>query len=209
MIFDALKRLITAIVLLTTLALIYFFFTPLLLSICFLLILAIIISLELPRIGSLFLAPIYPTFSFFLLIILNHSPTERPLLIAIFVITWSFDTGSYLFGTIFGKIKIIPKLSPKKTLEGLIGGTAVSLCVSYLAFTAIGLRADPLFFIFFIILANIFAFMGDMLVSFLKRRAGVKDTGSLLPAHGGFLDRFDGIIPVTILVYLTRVMLLD
>lgn len=118
------------------------------------------------------------------------------LLIWVFIVTWSTDIGAYFAGRSFGKRKLAPSISPNKTVEGLYGGiAAATLCGGAWAL-ARGL-GHPL-----LILAPIFAVSaqgGDLFESAMKRRAGVKDSGSWLPGHGGALDRLDGLVPVAVL----------
>ena len=118
------------------------------------------------------------------------------LLIWSFIVTWSTDIGAYFAGRRFGKRKLAPAISPNKTVEGLYGGiAAASLFGGAFAFaTGLGL---PL-----LALAPVLAVAaqaGDLFESGMKRRAGVKDSGALLPGHGGALDRLDGLVPVAVL----------
>ena len=100
-----------------------------------------------------------------------------------------FDTFAYIIGSNFGKTFLTKKISPNKTLEGLVGGLFSSIIFGSL----IGLSLVPknYWIIFIFILGGLFAFLGDLLISFFKRQAGVKDTGTILPGHGGILDRID------------------
>jgi phosphatidate cytidylyltransferase len=118
------------------------------------------------------------------------------LLIWVFAVTWSTDIGAYFAGRRFGRRKLAPSISPNKTHEGLYGGmAAATLCGGAWALAAgLGnalLAFPPLF--------AIAAQMGDLFESWMKRRAGVKDSGSWLPGHGGVLDRLDGLVPVAVL----------
>ena len=112
------------------------------------------------------------------------------ILLSIFVIIWISDTGAYCAGTLFGKHKLIPRISPKKTIEGLAGGVILALISSY----PIYLLSQTFTFQQWIIIATIcviFANFGDLAESLIKRNAGVKDSGTIMPGHGGILDRFD------------------
>jgi phosphatidate cytidylyltransferase len=118
------------------------------------------------------------------------------LLLWAFIVTWSTDIGAYFAGRRFGRRKLAPAISPGKTVEGLYGGIAAAalLGAAWVFATHLG---KPL-----LALAPIFALAaqgGDLFESALKRRAGVKDSGSLLPGHGGMLDRLDGLVPVAVL----------
>ena len=99
-----------------------------------------------------------------------------------------FDTFAYIVGSNFGRTKIAKKISPNKTYEGLIAGIISSVIYGYLV--CIFLNLDLLIIPCFVI-GCLFAFLGDLLISYFKRRSGIKDTGSLLPGHGGVLDRLD------------------
>ena len=99
-----------------------------------------------------------------------------------------FDTFAYIVGSNFGRTKIAKEISPNKTYEGLIAGIISSVIYGYLVCTF--LNMDLLIILCFII-GCLFAFLGDLLISYFKRRSGIKDTGSLLPGHGGVLDRLD------------------
>ena len=99
-----------------------------------------------------------------------------------------FDTFAYIVGSNFGRTKIAKEISPNKTYEGLVAGTISSVIYGYLVciFLNIDLLIIPCF-----VIGCLFAFLGDLLISYFKRRSGIKDTGSLLPGHGGVLDRLD------------------
>ena len=118
------------------------------------------------------------------------------LLIWTFIVTWSTDIGAYFAGRRFGKRKLAPSISPNKTVEGLWGGmAAATLCGGVWVLTT-GLGLALLAFSPFLAVA---AQMGDLFESGMKRRAGVKDSGTWLPGHGGVLDRLDGLVPVAVL----------
>jgi phosphatidate cytidylyltransferase len=123
------------------------------------------------------------------------------LLLWVFLVTWSTDIGAYFVGRAIGKRKLAPSISPGKTVEGLVGGMAVAAVVGGAFALATGL-GKPL-----LILAPLFALAaqaGDLFESGIKRRAGVKDSGTWLPGHGGVLDRLDGLVPVAVLTALAQ-----
>jgi len=118
------------------------------------------------------------------------------LLVWAFIVTWSTDIGAYFAGRRFGRRKLAPTISPGKTIEGLYGGFAAAALLGGAWAWATGL-GRPL-----LLLAPLFAIAaqgGDLFESWMKRRAGIKDSGSLLPGHGGVLDRLDGLVPVAVL----------
>lgn len=119
-----------------------------------------------------------------------------------FLIThWLVDTGAYFIGKKWGKTRLCPNVSPKKSVEGAVGGVVVAaaglIVFRSLAFPNLG------FFSLIIVAFGIgsLAQVGDLFESFLKRAAGVKDSGALLPGHGGVLDRFDGVVFTLPLMY--------
>jgi phosphatidate cytidylyltransferase len=118
------------------------------------------------------------------------------LLVWAFIVTWSTDIGAYFAGRRFGRRKLAPSISPGKTIEGLCGGivAATLLGGAWALATGLGLAL--------LALAPLFAIAaqaGDLFESWMKRRAGVKDSGAWLPGHGGVLDRLDGLVPVAVL----------
>jgi phosphatidate cytidylyltransferase len=151
-----------------------------------------------------FTMPWYPILPFGLLIYMNHDLCYRNLIYYMFVIVFAFDGTAYLVGKLLGVHKIIPKISPGKTVEGCIGGLLGALVTFWFAISTdrVGL---PLSFIFLLVLITCsLAFVGDIFESFLKRNANVKDSGHILPGHGGFLDRFDAVIFATFFFFLFR-----
>jgi phosphatidate cytidylyltransferase len=148
--------------------------------------------------------PVYPTLPFVLIMFLNHAHAYRPLLFYLFVLAFTNDTGAYLAGSLFGRHKIWPSISPKKTWEGFFGGYIVALIGLYVIFWKKGMPVRETLLPFFVLGVCILLFLGDIFESKLKRRAGIKDSGTLLPGHGGFLDRFDGILCAACFFYLFR-----
>ncbi len=108
----------------------------------------------------------------------------------LFFFMWASDTGAYFSGRAFGKNKLFERLSPKKTIEGFIGGIVTSMLVGIAAFYCIG-EAPLLTWILIGGVLSVTGTLGDLFESMLKRQAGIKDSGNILPGHGGILDRFD------------------
>jgi phosphatidate cytidylyltransferase len=154
------------------------------------------------------LMPFYPVLPFALLILLNQHPLYHSLLLLLFVIVSSHDTGSYLAGSLFGKRKIAPSISPGKTWEGFLGGYLIALVAVYGVLWACSSLQPLSFMAPFALFVCLLSLMGDLFESWLKRRAGVKDAGDILPGHGGFLDRFDGILFAVFFFYLARTYLI-
>lgn len=127
----------------------------------------------------------------------------KQMYLLIFVGAWVTDIFAYFCGRLFGKHKLIPQVSPKKTVEGSIGGTLFS-GISFVLFGFIinkmGFGGDIGYAVLFVfgIIAAVVAQIGDLCMSALKRRYGIKDFGKLFPGHGGVLDRFDSIIAVAV-----------
>jgi phosphatidate cytidylyltransferase len=129
---------------------------------------------------------------------------ENWVLINIILLIWVSDTMAYVVGTLMGKHKLAPSISPGKSIEGAVGGFVFSLVVAYFLnrWLPVGTLAEHLGLAFLIWL---FGLIGDLVESHLKRNYGVKDSGKLLPGHGGFLDRFDAVIYLLpfVLLYLS------
>jgi phosphatidate cytidylyltransferase len=127
--------------------------------------------------------------------------------LGLFIVIWVYDTGAYLVGTLFGKHKLFERISPKKTWEGAIGGgiiavlTAVFLLSKYLPFLSVWQWAMAA------VLIVVFGTFGDLSESLLKRSAGVKDSGNILPGHGGILDRFDSALSASVVFWLYLVFI--
>jgi phosphatidate cytidylyltransferase len=118
---------------------------------------------------------------------------QQELLLGFFVLIWANDTGAYLAGSAFGKRKLFERISPKKTVEGSIGGLILATGVAYAA----SLYASQISLLDWMVIALIvvvFGSLGDLFESMLKRKVDVKDSGKLIPGHGGILDRFDSIL---------------
>lgn len=123
-------------------------------------------------------------------------------LLFLLVVIWSNDTFAYFTGRKFGKHKLAPVISPKKSVEGAIGGIVGGAVAGLLLVHFSGMDSDPLSTIVITIVVGLVAMAGDLAESLLKRGAGVKDSGSLIPGHGGVLDRIDSLIfPVPLLYY--------
>lgn len=115
------------------------------------------------------------------------------IVFGLLLLTWVNDTGAYLVGSQFGKTPLFPRISPKKTWEGTAGGIITTVVFGYLlglVFTEIPVGQ----WIGLALIVAIFGGLGDLIESMLKRSVGVKDSGNLLPGHGGLLDRFDAFI---------------
>lgn len=124
--------------------------------------------------------------------LLKHGPD---LLLFVLLIVWAADIGAYFAGKQFGRVKLAPSISPGKTWEGVIGGMVVVAVVAFAGSRYFG--ADALVLMPFCLGVAAISIVGDLTVSMFKRTAGVKDSGSLFPGHGGVLDRVDSISAAT------------
>ena len=112
-----------------------------------------------------------------------------PIILGVFLLVWTNDTFAYISGNLFGKHKLIERISPNKTWEGFFGGFFITILVGYLIYLYI-FNGDS-FWILAALIVSPAAVIGDLYESSLKRKNKVKDTGNILPGHGGILDRFD------------------
>lgn len=120
-------------------------------------------------------------------------------MLLIFISAWSTDTFAYFTGKFLGKHKLIPNVSPNKTVEGSIGGVigAMVVCVVYVAVATAANKTNTAWLIIGVVVGavgSVFSQIGDLVASALKRDCDVKDFGKIIPGHGGFLDRFDSVI---------------
>lgn len=140
-------------------------------------------------------------FVFMLLIANFHNEFTPLLLLGGFILIWVNDSAAYMIGKNFGKQKLFPSISPKKTVEGFLGGLFFACISSYFIAT----YTETLGFTPWLILAivvSVFGTFGDLIESKFKRQAGVKDSGVIMPGHGGLLDRLDSIIFAAPFIYL-------
>ncbi|MGN6112650.1 MAG: phosphatidate cytidylyltransferase [Luteimonas sp.] len=125
----------------------------------------------------------------------GSEPNGHRWLFVALAIVWAADSGAYFAGRHFGKRKLAPRISPNKTVEGLLGGVACGVVVALAVapFAGATLRQLPAVALVAIV-AVLFSVVGDLFESLLKRHVGAKDSGDLIPGHGGILDRIDGVI---------------
>jgi phosphatidate cytidylyltransferase len=121
--------------------------------------------------------------------------------LGIIFLIWSNDTFAYLGGSLFGKHKLIERVSPGKTWEGTIFGIVITVAVSFLIKTYLLHSNNTILWLVLGVIVPITATFGDLFESLLKRKAGVKDSGKLMPGHGGVLDRFDSLLFVVPVSY--------
>lgn len=139
----------------------------------------------------------------FILYIDGYQPI---LLLALFVTIWVNDTGAYLFGVRFGKHRLFERISPKKSWEGFVGGALAALLSGYI-FSLYLTNLTLLEWILFSEITVVFATYGDLIESLLKRTVNVKDSGDVIPGHGGILDRFDSLLLATPVIFMYLVLI--
>lgn len=120
----------------------------------------------------------------------NYSPN---LLITLFALIWIYDSGAYFFGVTFGKNRLFERISPKKSWEGAFGGASIAIVASFFASSFIP-EIEQIHWIFIASITIVSATFGDLSESMIKRYFNVKDSGNVLPGHGGVLDRFDSLL---------------
>lgn len=125
---------------------------------------------------------------------------------------WTTDTGAYFVGVKFGKHKLCPEISPKKTIEGAVGGVVFSLICMLLicfgmqklsaAYLSSTIEVNYMYILIFAPILSLISMVGDLAASIIKRQHGIKDFGNIMPGHGGVVDRFDSVLMVLPAVYL-------
>lgn len=150
------------------------------------------------------LSQIYVALNFALINALSFMPDATGLHVdfylimplALFIFIWVNDTGAYCVGTLIGRRKLFPRISPNKSWEGSIGG-GVSTLIAALIIAHFNPILSSIEWIGFGLVVAIFGTWGDLIESLFKRQLGIKDSGNILPGHGGFLDRFDSTLLAT------------
>ena len=179
-------------------------FVPWLLSILYLMITELYLQRESPLNNWAYtmLAQVYVALPFSLLCLLEfigsgltvvkltEGATGAWLVMAIYLFLWCNDTGAYCVGSLIGKHKLFPRISPGKSWEGSIGGGVLCIAVSQVIAYYQPILA-PMEWLLFALVVVVFGTWGDLSESLLKRQIGIKDSGRILPGHGGMLDRFD------------------
>lgn len=148
---------------------------------------------------------VYISFGFTAMVLLRDMPYGQYIYFLPFIISWMTDTFAYFSGMLFGKHKLIPAVSPKKTVEGAIGGTLLGVLFTLLYGFIVGQISDasPNYLAIGIValVVSLLSQCGDLIMSLIKRKFEIKDYGKLFPGHGGVLDRFDSIIITASFIY--------
>jgi len=139
----------------------------------------------------------------------DPSPRGLGWVLMALLIAWLSDTMAYLVGRTFGRHKLLPRISPNKTVEGAIGGAVGAAITAGVCVLIFGLEISPLIGVVLGFVVGSIGIIGDLGESLLKREAGVKDSGTLIPGHGGMLDRIDALLFIVTVVWLIEPILHD
>ena len=139
------------------------------------------------------------------------SITAPRLLLGMFIFIWLYDTGAYCVGMLLGRHRLFERISPKKSWEGVVGGVAACIAGAYAThywFNEFFQVPDLTTWVGLSVVVAVFATFGDLVESLIKRTVGVKDSGHILPGHGGILDRIDSLLLVSpaVLIYLLLIV---
>ena len=144
------------------------------------------------------------------IVMVRYGNNGKYLYILVFLGAWVCDTFAYFVGKFFGKHKLIPEISPKKTVEGSIGGvvfTVISFVIFGLIVNGLGANMSYIKLCIFALVLSIVSQFGDLIASAIKRQYNIKDYGNLFPGHGGILDRFDGVLLTAPTLFILNVAL--
>ena len=166
------------------------------------------------QVSGAFLGVLYVAVMLSCIYLLRNLENGAYLVWLIFLSSWGCDTCAYCVGMLFGKHKMAPVLSPKKSVEGAIGGLvgAALLGAIYAACIMTHIGSDPLDIFYFALICavgGLISMVGDLAASAIKRNHDIKDYGTLIPGHGGILDRFDSVIFVSPVIYMLAFFLLQ
>lgn len=153
-------------------------------------------NITLTRLSQALFVGLYVVLFMYHMIMLNNTK----YIWLVYIIAFGTDTFAYFVGVFFGKHKLCPHVSPKKTVEGAIGGVLGCTIITVIYFKVLGIN-NILYTIIFSMFVSAFSIIGDLLASKIKREHGIKDYGNFLPGHGGILDRFDSLLFVAPVVY--------
>lgn len=164
-------------------------------------------SIPFSRISEVFASALYVTVSFTSLSLMRYIDRDLGIfaVVLVFVVAWICDVFAFAVGKLFGKHKLIPEVSPKKTVEGSIGGIVFSalFCLLYgfgLDLIIEGITVNYLVLGLCGAILSVVSQLGDLIASLIKREYGVKDYGKIFPGHGGIMDRFDSVLAVSTIV---------
>ena len=139
-------------------------------------------------------------FIFLTRIAFSDEEFKPQIIVGVFALIWCNDTFAYIVGKSLGKNKLLERVSPKKTIEGFFGGLIAAIIAGLIIFNVLDLYTLGIW-ISLGVIASVFGTIGDLVQSNYKRQAGVKDSGNLMPGHGGLYDRLDSVIYASPFIY--------
>ncbi|WP_059105198.1 phosphatidate cytidylyltransferase [Shouchella shacheensis] len=159
------------------------------------------------EVGFVVVSSVYVGFGFHYLIMTRDVP-EVGMWLVFFVIAliWTTDSGAYFIGKAMGKRKLWPDISPNKTIEGSLGGVGAAVVIGTIFYVSYPVFPNYITALLVILVTSVFGQLGDLVESALKRHYAVKDSGNVLPGHGGVLDRFDSLIYVMPILHLLQLI---
>ncbi len=185
--------------------------SPMIIFVAFLIVLLFVLVLSYPKytaaqVGISYFGLFYVACMLSYVYQIRQMPGGRYLVWLVFLCTWGSDSAAYAAGSLWGKHKMAPVLSPKKSIEGAVGGVigAMALTAIYVLIRRGPLEADTTKIIVLVLIAGVaglISMFGDLAASAIKRNYDIKDYGYLIPGHGGILDRYDSVIIVAPIIY--------
>lgn len=166
-------------------------------------------KVQVDHISEVFMMMFYIGITFSCMVLTRDVENGAFVFLIVYLTAWTSDICAYFSGVAFGKHKLIPDVSPKKTVEGAVGGLA-STVLTMLIYAAVlniatDLRPNYLVFIIGAVILSLSSMVGDLFASLMKRKHGIKDYGFIMPGHGGILDRFDSVLATSPLVLLISI----
>ncbi len=167
-------------------------------------------ELKFPAVSEVFALTAYVSAGFSAMSLVRYVPNGAYYIALVFFASWICDTFAYLFGSKFGKHRLIPEISPKKSVEGAIAGVVFSVLFFLLYGLVIDLVKDGITVNYLSLalsglLLSVISQFGDLIASLIKRERGIKDYGKIFPGHGGVMDRFDSILAVSLPLFVIAV----
>lgn len=157
-------------------------------------------KIKFSTVSEVFMSVAYVTVSFTSLSLLMYVEQGIYYFGILLISSWGCDTGAYFIGSKFGKHKLIPDVSPKKSVEGAVGGLIASVILNLLygllTDLALGVSVNYISLAILGLILPVVAMIGDLIASLIKREYGIKDYSNILPGHGGIMDRFDSVFPI-------------
>jgi len=145
-------------------------------------------------VGKVLLGPVYICLPLSMLVMIDILPNGSYWIFFLLIIVFANDTGAFYFGKTIGRHKLYEAVSPNKTWEGALGGLFSSLVVALIFLRIIQIHKLNISIFILVLIMSIVSQIGDLVESMIKRNQGIKDSGNLLPGHGGMLDRIDGLL---------------